>query len=95
MKSDVNLQIPSQKPNKALPPHRWGNTPIAKWVLSDKLTFTLSSSPLRLKNKLTFYSFIKPSQIEEQGDNDEEEEEEQEGEDSWGFECLSPRLESS
>ena len=83
MKSDANLQIPSQKPSKALPPHWWGNTPIAKWVLFDKLTS---------------YSFIKPSQIEEQGndnDNDEEEEEEQEGEDSWGFECLSPRLESS
>ena len=80
MKSGVNLQIPSQKPSKALPPHWWGNTPIAKWVLSDKLTF---------------YFFIKPPQIEEQGDDDEEEEEEQEGEDSWGFECLSPRLESS
>ena len=40
-----------------------GNTPIAKWVLSDKLTS---------------YSLIKSSQIEEQSNDDDDE-----GEDSW------------
>ena len=76
----AKTQTPNLKNLAKLYLHIGGNTPIAKWVLSDKLTF---------------YFFIKPSQIEEQGDDDEEEEEEQEGEDSWGFECLSPRLESS
>ncbi|KAK4599425.1 hypothetical protein RGQ29_009471 [Quercus rubra] len=71
----LKLKYPSstQNPNLKNPVklylHIGGNTPVAKWVLS---------------NKLTSYSFIKSSQIEQQGDDeDEEEEEEQEGEDSW------------
>ena len=72
----LKLKYPSstQNPNLKNPVklylHIGGNTPVAKWVLS---------------NKLTSYSFIKSSQIEQQGDDEdeEEEEEEQEGEDSW------------
>ncbi|KAK7859719.1 protein CYPRO4 [Quercus suber] len=69
LKYPSSTQTPNLKNPVKLYLHIGGNTPVAKWVLSDKLTS---------------YSFIKSSQIEQQGDDeDEEEEEEQEGEDSW------------
>ncbi|KAF3971501.1 hypothetical protein CMV_004901 [Castanea mollissima] len=70
LKYPSSTQTPNLKNPVKLYLHIGGNTPVAKWVLS---------------NKLTSYSFIKSAQIEQQGDDEdeEEEEEEQEGEDSW------------
>ncbi|KAL4649651.1 hypothetical protein ACB092_01G029600 [Castanea dentata] len=70
LKYPSSTQSPNLKNPVKLYLHIGGNTPVAKWVLS---------------NKLTSYSFIKSAQIEQQGDDEEEEEEEeeQEGEDSW------------
>ncbi|XP_075652621.1 protein CYPRO4 [Castanea sativa] len=70
LKYPSSTQTPNLKNPVKLYLHIGGNTPVAKWVLSDKLTS---------------YSFIKSAQIEQQGDDEdeEEEEEEQEGEDSW------------
>ncbi|KAL0017388.1 hypothetical protein SO802_004457 [Lithocarpus litseifolius] len=69
LKYPSSTQTPNLKNPVKLYLHIGGNTPVAKWVLSDKLTS---------------YSFIKSSQIEQQGDDeDDEEEDEQEGEDSW------------
>ncbi|XP_030950285.1 protein CYPRO4 [Quercus lobata] len=70
LKYPSSTQTPNLKNPVKLYLHIGGNTPVAKWVLSDKLTS---------------YSLIKSAQIEQQGDDEdeEEEEEEQEGEDSW------------
>ncbi|KAM3758239.1 hypothetical protein ACB098_01G028700 [Castanea mollissima] len=71
LKYPSSTQTPNLKNPVKLYLHIGGNTPVAKWVLS---------------NKLTSYSFIKSAQIEQQGDDEDEEEEEeedQEGEDSW------------
>lgn len=66
----TSTQNPNLKNPVKLYLHIGGNTPIAKWVVSDKLTS---------------YSFIKTSRIEggEDGDDDDEDEEEEDGGDCW------------
>ncbi|OVA15812.1 Vacuolar import/degradation [Macleaya cordata] len=66
----LKLKYPSsQIPNSVkLYLHVGGNTPKAKWIISEKLTT---------------YSFVKSSQINNEEDEDEEEEEDEEGESFW------------
>ncbi|GMY28666.1 protein CYPRO4 [Fagus crenata] len=66
----TSTQNPNLKNPVKLYLHIGGNTPIAKWVVSDKLTS---------------YSFIKTSRIEggEDGDDEDEDEEEEDGGDCW------------
>ena len=66
----TSTQNPNLKNPVKLYLHIGGNTPIAKWVVSDKLTS---------------YSFIKTSRIEggEDGDDDDEDEEEEDGGECW------------
>ncbi|KAF5468267.1 protein CYPRO4 [Juglans microcarpa x Juglans regia] len=70
-------QNPNLKNAVKLYLHIGGNTPIAKWVVSEKLTS---------------YSFVKTSRIDGDNDEDEDGEDDEEGGDSWWFLKVSSKI---
>lgn len=79
----LKLKYPSSTPNPNIKNavklylHIGGNTPIAKWVVSDKITS---------------YSFAKTSRINVNDDEEEDDEDNEEGEDSWWVLKVSSKI---